>query len=293
MNTTTKPSALIGFPGDTPPVFDLSAAGFAANNKGFDLFVQGINPNSYIHSGTGSSSFRFFWATASNRMTFDNDVWSNSGYGASAGSNATMFFIDGAGGTAMQYVFLNNCSETNRQSGNAGNNFAGCSFYTVSDSLVQGCSIVQPTLVIDEAWQPKSDVSNSSWRGNTTIVASVQYAYSPLQAIVPSFNNFEVCYSIIMGGGSITFPIGTFPYGTMWCYRNSVQGTNGVVCGQPGSDGPYVFDSNAVQGGGLPVGASVQTDGLNLIESSGLLTSTGALTPAFSTSIGKVGAQIA
>jgi hypothetical protein len=295
LNTTRKPSALIGFPGDTPPVLTMTSAVFgAAQNSGIndaeDLFMQGLNPNGY---NTSQASYRFVWATQGQRLTFDQIQWTNSGYGASAGSNATGYFMDGAGGGAMKYIFINSCSESNRQSGNAGNNYGGCSFYTASDSMVQGCSLIQPALTVDEAWQPKSDVSNSTWRGNTTIVSSCQYCYSPLQAIVPSFNNFEICYNIFVGGGQIAVPVpGSFPYGTLWCYRNSVQGNNGLVCGDANANGPYVFDSNATQGGSLPSGSSVQTDGLNLTKANGLLDSNGNLTSTYASYLGTVGAQI-
>ena len=80
LNTSTKPSALMGFPGDTAPVITMTNAQFATGSGGADLFIQGLNPNGY---NSREVNARFIWITAagngSARMTFDSNAWSNSG----------------------------------------------------------------------------------------------------------------------------------------------------------------------------------------------------------------------
>lgn len=302
LDTSLKPAALIGFPGDSKPVFDLTVSTFATVT-GSDLFMQNLAPNGYNAS---QNSVRFVLigdaGTPTSRTTFDGNVWTNSGYGASAGSNATGYFFDTTSAVS-QYHFLNGCSETNRQSGNAGNNYGGCSFYSVQNVLVQGNSIIDPTLTIDEAWQPKSNVTNGCWRGNTTIVASCQYAYSPLQSVTDNpgvMQNVEICYNILVGGGGIAVPITPNTgqhYGALWCYRNTVQGgtsISGLECSGQGYGGPYTFENNAVQANSALPSSSGVTTSANLYKGSGLIdTSTGYLTSSYSSYLGTVGAQIA
>jgi hypothetical protein len=296
INTSTKPSAMMGFPGDTAPIFTMTAAQFATPlgaGTGADLFVQGLNPNGYNAS---EQNARFFWLTgagsASARQTFDNNRWSNSGYG-SGSSNATGYFFDGDTSNLTPYQFVNNCSESGRQSGFPGNSYGGCSFYGAINALVQGCSIIQPGLDMDGAWYFKSDVENGCQRGNTVNVGSgnCTHAFSMGQELFGDTFNTETCYNTLIGGGGIFLGFGTYPFGTLWCYRNSVIGNNAIKTNAT-SGGPYVFDSNAAQGGSLPSGSSIQTDGLNLVKASGLLDGNGNLTGSYVSYLGTVGAQI-
>jgi hypothetical protein len=299
LNTTTKPSAIIGFPGDTPPILTMTAAMFVTPlgaGLGADLFVQGINFDGY---NTAETNARLFWlsgaGSASSRQTFDSITWTNSGYGRSGIGNADAFFFDGDSSNLTSYQFLNNYSENSRQtSGFSGNNYGGCSFYGAQYALVQGCSIVQSGLELDGAFYFKVDVANSSIRGCTVNVGSgnVTHAFSMGQPININFQNCETCYNTLVGGGGIFLGFGAFNFGTLWAYRNSVVGNNGIKTNSTGG-GPYVFDSNAAQGGSLPSGSSIQTDGLNLVKSSGLLDGNGNLTGSYVSSVGAVGAQIA
>jgi hypothetical protein len=292
LNTSTKPSALMGFPGDTAPIFTMTNVQFATNAGGADLFIQGLNPKGAQPSPTNG---RFIWVTAagnaSARMTFDGNVWSNPTYG-NGGSNCTGYFMDGDSSNLVPYTFINNCSETNRQSGFPGNNYIGCSFYGAINCLVQGCSINQPGLNADGAWYFKSDVENGCLRGNFVLGSDVTHAFSMGQELNNDTFNTESCYNTLIGGGGIFLGFGTYPFGTLWCYRNSIIGSNGIKTNAT-SGGHYVFDSNAAQGGSLPSGGNIQTDGLNLVKASGLLDSTtGNLTAAYVSYVGTVGAQI-
>jgi hypothetical protein len=295
LNTATKPSALMAFPGDAAPVFTLTNAQLATNVGGADLFIQGLNPNG---AQAAPNNGRFIWVTGagnnSARMTFDSIAWSNPTYGTGA-SNATGYFMDGNSSNLMPYTFINNCSESNRQSGFPGNNYIGCSFYGALNPLVQGCSINQPGLQADGAWYFKSDVKNGCLRGNLVIASQYTHACDFGQEVNADTLNGETCYNTLIGGGGIFLGFGSFPFGTLWCYRNSVSGTRALASNGPSSGGPYVFDSNAAQGiTALPSGSSIQADGLNILQSSGLLdATTGNLTAAFAASLGEVGAQIA
>jgi hypothetical protein len=306
LNTTTKPSALMGFPGDTPPILTMTAAQFATPlgaGLGADLFMQGLNPNGACTSG--GMNGRFIWVagagTASYRQTFDSIAWSNPVYG-SGGSNATGYFFDGAASSSLTlYQFVNNCSESNRQSGNPGNNYGGCSFYSAQYALVQGCSIIQSGLNMDAAYYFKVNVIDSCIRGCTVNVGAgnVTHAFDMGQPLLSgngpantSMTNDETCYNTLVGGGGIFLGFGAFTFGSLWCYRNSVIGPNSFKTNATGG-GPLVYDSNAAQGGSFPSGSSMQTNGLNLVKASGLLDSTtGNLTAAYVSYLGTVGAQI-
>ena len=297
--TNSQPSALMGFPGDTAPIFTMTNCQLATNTQGADIFVQGLNPNGFAPSGTSNQS-RLFWLLGSGnqsaRQTFDTNVWSNSGYG-NGSNNDTGYFFDGNSTSLTPYQFVNNCSETNRQSGFPGNNYGGCSFYGAINALVQGCSIIQSGLNMDGAYYFKSDVKNGCLRGNTVNVGSGSYTHmcSLGQELNNDSFNTETCYNTAVGSAQgIFLGFGAYPFGLLWCYRNSVIGNHGIATNGTAGSGPYVFDSNAAQGGSLPSGSDVQTDGLNIVQASGLLdTTTGLLTPAFASSVGKIGAQIA
>jgi hypothetical protein len=230
-------------------------------------------------------------------MTFDSNLWSNSGYG-SGGSNATGYFLDGNSSNLVPYTFINNCSESNRQSGHPGNNYGGCSFYGAINCLVQGCVINQPGLVLDGAWYYKSDVENGCMRGNFVLASNCTHAFDFGQSPNRLTLNSETCFNILIspgGGGIFLAQTGGFDYGTLWCYRNNVIGSPGFASNQATSDGPYVFDSNVSQGGGIPTGASIKSDGLNVVAASGALSATtGQLTGTYRTNyLGVAGAEIA
>ena len=178
LNTSTKPSALMGFPGDTAPTINMTNAQFATNTGGADLFMQGLNPNGYNAS---QNNARLIWVTAagnsSARMTFDNN----------AGATADTVQEEGIIGLGISwmvtapscpYTFINNCSESNRESGFPGNNYGGCSFYGAINALVQACVINQPGLEMDGCYYFKSDVENGCSRGNFVSGSNVTHAFS-------------------------------------------------------------------------------------------------------------------
>src|SRR5208337_3494684 len=110
LNTSSNPSAYIGFPGDTSPVIDMTAGCFASTGSGADIFMQGLNPNGFDAS---SLNARFYWAwnpgASSSRQTFDNNLWNNCGNNGGSANNATGYFLDGNNTPFMQYQFINNC----------------------------------------------------------------------------------------------------------------------------------------------------------------------------------------
>jgi hypothetical protein len=94
--------------------------------------------------------------------------------------------------------------------------------------------------------------------------------------------------------------------GPEWMYRINllVPGTAhpGMTSGTPNANGPWVFDSNAVQvaspsGAQPPTGTSVQTDSLNIFDGTGtLLQTNGKLNTSYTgyaAAYGLVGAEIA
>ncbi len=295
-STVAKPSAMIGFPGDALPVIDMSTGGWGANINVNDLFFQDLAPNGYL---TTQSNYRLMLATGAGmaRMTADNVGWTNAGYGASAANNATGWFIDINNTNQAANIFLNGCYETNRQSGQPGNNYAGCSVYNAINMLVQGCYTIQSGLLCDAAWYFKSDVTNGEFRGCTVNVGATggfTHAFDCGQAPDVQMTDCQTSYCTTVGGGGIFLPFSSgYTFGAMWGFRNSVNSSRGMQCLDPNSGGPYVFDSNAVQSTtALPTGTSVQTDGLNLLEASGLLDANGLLTSAYAVDVGIVGAQI-
>ncbi len=297
-STAAKPAAMIGLPGDTLPVIDMTSCGWGANINVDDLFFKDLNPNGYL---TTQTNYRLMWyvGAGSQRLTADNVGWTNSGYGASADNNATGWFIDINNVNQAANIFLNGCYETNRQSGQPGNNYAGCSVYNAINMLVHGCYTIQDGLLCDGAWYLKSDSTNGCIRGCTVNVGATggyTHAFDFGQAPDSQMNNNESCYNRAIGNGGIFLPFnGGFTFGPMWGYRNSCSGTPGMGSNDPTSGGPYVYDSNAIQTSTTPMpptGSSIQSDGLNLVETSGLLDSNGNLTIAYASYVGTVGAQI-
>src|SRR5208337_3556802 len=243
-----------------------------------------------------------YWAwnpgASSSRQTFDNNLWNNCGNNGGSANNATGYFLDGNNTPFMQYQFINNCAETNRNSGN-GNNYAICSFYGTDSSLVQGCSLFQSGLNVDAFVYLKVGATNTSLRGNTVNAGAGSVSHSVSSGQAGAGGNLatcESCYNTIVtpGGGGIYETFGGAPFpsqGAMWVYRNSIIGDHGITSTET-SGGPYVFENNASQSPNSLTGSNI-TSTANLIFTSGLLDSNGNLTATYSSSVGTVGAQIA
>ena len=288
----------MGFPGDTPPVISMTTGCLASNNSGTDIFMQGLNPNGY-DTTTNQVSFYWNWQFGVNgsRQTFDSITWTNSGRGATGDNNAVAFYFDGNDDpNYTHYTFLNNYSEPSRsQSGQSGNNYLVCSFYGAQYALVQGCSFVNPGYRADGAFYLKVNNVNCCVRGNTLNVGSGFYTHAcdMGQPLSGTMTNNETCYNTVVGtGNGIALGLSNIGgYGTLWCYRNSVIGDEGIYTVATGG-GPLVFQNNAAQGGSTPSASFVTTSG-NIIAASGLLDSNGKLTSNYATYLGTVGAQIA
>ena len=311
LDTTRKPSALIGFPGDpAQPVVSMASSMFGSYGSGAsdngvpDLFISNINFNGY---NTSQPSFRLFWLASpgayGSRITFEGNVWTNAGYGSSAASNTPGYFFDGNTPNLMLYGFIKNCQETRVTGGFAGNNIVGCDVYGVQYMLVEGNTSNTPNLTVNGCWIYKSDVSNSCMRGNFAAFAACAYPYSFLQDPLSGTHNNEVCYNKYIGltpagNNGIFFPVNDPGVGmaagnmtNLWAYRNSVIGMLGS--NDPNAGGPYVFQNNVVQGTyALPSGTAVQTSG-NVTAASGALDTTYCnLTGTYTSYLGTVGAQI-
>ena len=306
MNTTTVASAYMGFPGDAAPTIDMTTGCFASDGNGSDLFWQGLSPNGYQ---TSSTNAKLYWAwndgSSTNRQTFDAITWTNSGYGSTGTDVATSYYFDGDTSTYSQYQFVNNCSETNRQSGRSGNNYAGFTSYGVDSLLAHGYSIIQSGLQLDSFQYLKVGATNSCIRGNyINTTSSSGFTHHPFStgqggSGMP-LQTCESCYNTIVSnnGGIYETESGAgFPSsGALWVYRNSVNAPASIGFGNGGLDstctagGPYVFESNACQGANNLTGTNVTNSG-NSFASSGLLDGNGRLVS--SSSLGILGAQIA
>jgi hypothetical protein len=304
VNTSIKPSALMGFPGDTPPIFSMTNCFFSDNGSpSTDLFVQGLNPNDYTHS---IYNMRWFWLNTggTKRVTFEGNNWTNSGYGSSAPSNTPMFFMDFTQGQA-KYIFVKNNSEERVTSGHEGNNIVGFDSYYVDRALVEGNTSISPTITVDGCWVFKSDITNSCMRGNFASFYDCAYGLgSTLQDPLAGTFNIETCYNRSLlgiqaanGSSGPFFPINSpgtvsHPMTNQWCYRNSVTGNIGS---NSPNEGSISIQSNAVQYQYAPaiVSGSAVTSSGNVTATSGLLDSNGNLTSAYSSYRGTVGAEIA
>jgi hypothetical protein len=304
LNTNSQPSALMGFPGDTAPILDISSSSIATptGGSGTDLFMQRLNPNGYDATATNA---KFYWeqqpGVAGYRQTFDLITWTNSGVGTQGTDmGGVAFYFDGYDQSSnlnnyTWYQFINNYTESGRsQPGRQGNNYVGCSCYSTQYTLVQGMVFLQSGYTMDQFGYFKVNVVNSCFRGCTVNVGSGSYIWAVSYGgqISGFMYNNESCYTTAVGAGNgIDMGIDPDNYGALWCYRNSVVGSRGISTGAAGG-GPIVFDNNAAQGGTLPTGSFVVTSG-NIIAASGLLDSNGKLTSTYASYLGTVGAQIA
>lgn len=250
LNTGAKPSAIIGYPGDTLPKFDMSAASFGIDtgNHGADLFIQDIDPDGYQASSLNS---RLMWAFAgaSHRQVYDGIQQTNAGYGSSGGSNAGGIFLD----APFQYVTINNCTQSWSQTAAASNNYGMFSQYHATDVAVHGCSINQPNLSLAGAFYLKSDSVNNSVRGNVCIVQGSAHAFSIGQDQTSVTQNNESCYNIGVNVNSIKAPAApNYTMGDFWGFRNNIIGSNGFYSWQPNYNlmGPYPLTATPTTGTG-------------------------------------------
>jgi hypothetical protein len=303
--TLQKPVGIFGYPGETMTL-DGTTAMLALS--GGDVVVQDVAFNGYISSSppAGFSSVANYQLITHNggRQTLDGVTWTNGGYGTTGTNVPAMALSNGAGQGAWKNLFHTGLADLSHESGNPGNNYSGSCLYSNTNSLIQFSEAVSPTATSDGAWYFKGADESCCVRGNLVNFSGCVHACDFGQAggggSGDSQSN-ESCYNTCINVNFMEAPqvSGTGPE---WMYRNNllVPGTGhpGMTSGTPNANGPWVFDSNAVQvaspsGAQPPTGTSVQTDGLNLFVSSGLLNSDGTLAVAYSTSVGLVGAQIA
>jgi hypothetical protein len=305
MNTTTKPIALVGLPGNTATINIASTDGCAVFHNGNDLVWQNLNPDG---NNTTWDNFRCMWIAGGSgvdRMMFDQINWTNSGYGKSFGDNATMFHSVDGHGTLKNYLFINACRESGRQSASSTNNYAGCSLYSIQFSLVQGCVFDSLSTSIDGAWYLKSDPVDTEIRqcfaryAGAGSSGSPAHAFSMGQAADNQQTRVLCRYNTLVSTGwAMITPQQTNDgtVGAAWIERNTLTSTDAEFTVQtPNSNGPWVFANNVLQtsvGSPVPTGTAVQASN-NQIASSGILDANGNLTGTTGNSyFGIYGAQI-
>ena len=237
INTSTKPMSLIRWPGATAK---FSVAGghlsCAESATSADWFLQGVNPDGYV--STAANALWFFIAGnggGSYRIVFDQCSWTNSGWGSVGNNNATGIWASDTGGPLRKYVLINEGSESNRESGGGGNNYAGFSLYTCQYALAQGFNFNDPTFSGDCACYFKSDCSNSEIRGCFVVVSGIQHAFSMGQVPHNETNYFDSTYNLSIGATALWLPQtgnNGYIFGKLRAGRNSLIASGGLYCSE-------------------------------------------------------------
>jgi hypothetical protein len=377
----TKPIALIGIPGQTPPKFSVAGAGGAGlttDTKTGDWFMSGLNPDGY---NTFAENFQLssVGGSGDNRITFDKITWSNSGWGnvtqitaTSSGTTLTVLSVQsgapivpgmtiglavnttiptiaglgtGTGGPgtytlsaafatdhttpttfylffgrgncvafeavafngSRKYIYVNDCTETNRQPGNPGNNGAGVDWFSCQYSLVQGWHFNQSDWVGDGGSFLKIDNPNCEIRGCVMLCSFVIQAFSFAYYSAADGSNFSLSdskHNILVttslgGGGYVGVPINATPgYGTLRLGRCNLSSatTSGGVRSAPNTGGPYYVTNNAVQTPNTTTPPPGTVAAGNVVQASGLLLPDGSLDPSnpnYLLNNGVIGARVA
>lgn len=307
-----KPCAILGYPGETVTL-DATTAMIALTGQ--DCLIQDVAANGGIASSppAGFSAVADYQLITNNgsRQTLDNIAWSNGLYGTSGTNVPAMALTSGAGQAAWLNIFHTGLADLNHESGHPGNNYSGSILYSVTNGLIQYSEAISSSATSDGAWYFKGADEDCCVRGNLAYFSGNVHACDFGQASGGGSGDSqsnESCYNTVINANYMQFPQ-VSGSGPEWSYRNNLispSGAPGMTTATPNSNGPWVFDSNAVQvpspsDAQPPTGTSVQTDGLNifitngtsLLNTSGALGVIGTLVSAYAASRGLVGAEIA
>lgn len=227
---TVSISQLLASAGSPEALTDGSSSLAITNLDSADLYVEGITFDGYT---AGAGDYHLFFllgspggAATNARMKFDNNKWTNSGWGAVGKDNAAMFTSNGIP-TPKQYLSIDYNEEDGRQSGSPGNNFGLYDLYAYQYVHAQGNFENSPSSNFDEVAMFKSDIQYSENRENYADINGASYAVSYLQNQDNFTEDDESDYNLLLNVGQIALPItNKFSWGNLWAYRNTILTNN-------------------------------------------------------------------
>ena len=286
LNGATKPSAIIGYPGETATL-DATTAMLAFT--GADSLIQDLSASGYIST---VANYKLITHVA-NRQTVDSVAWSGGGYGSTGTSVPGMMgSADLGAGSDIYDIAHVGCSDNDHESGFPGNNYSGCVMYSVNGYACYYCEAVSPSATSDGAWYMKSSIQNGSMGACLAKFSSCTHAFDfGQQPSGETMANSESRFNTGLGVAALDAPSvsGTGP---LWVYRNSLNSGSGHGLFTAVSSAAY-WDANAVQSTVSQPDGGGTTGIANLTATSGLFNSDGTLTSAYSGDVGLKGAQIA
>lgn len=203
-----------------------------------------------------------------------------------------------------KYIYVNDCTETNRQSGVPGNNGAGVDWFSCQYSLVQGWYYNDPTWHGDTATFLKIGNPNSEIRGGYILAGNVlrAFEFGYYSSGDGNFSLADIKHCVAVGLNYVGVPDNITPgYGLLRLGRCSLlsSSTNlaGIVRSANVGNGPYQITNLAVQGPitTMPSTPYVVESG-NVVVTAGLLLADGSLDPSnpnYVTYKGTLGALVA
>lgn len=267
-NSSRKPNALIGIPGQTVTL-DATAGDVSGYQSliqvyhAADWYAENLTPNGYNNNDIN----RLIFLGAPLRVTFDQIHWTNSGWGGPGAippsSNMSMF-VSQASQNPYQDLAITYSSETNRQTGAGGNNYGFMDLYSYNNVLVQGNIENSPSANLSALFLAKSDPTNVEIRENYADVGGSNDGFAFGQAQNSGIHDDDSDYNLGINIGSIQIADGSvFTYGNMAVYRNTlVAGAGaGIITTQTtynlqGPGGPGVINAVSTTGGSLSPGTS-------------------------------------
>lgn len=276
--TARKPGALIGLAGQT-----ITYDGTENNTAGYSHFIQvgghaadwymeNIGENGYNESLTNAVIQQILLGTSA-RQTYDQDTWTNSGYGTGASGNMSWFVSSGQQ-TPRQYLFITDSTESNRESGLPGNNMGFLDLYAYQYALIQRDTENSPGNQLNAAFYLKIDELYSTLREDY-VNADAVFAFAGFGAQNAGNGKNDNDYNLIITpqvqvGGSPNFTWQGFAF-----YRNTVVAGsgNGLTNAQtsynlegPGDDG--LIGVTGTTGGSL-IPTDTYTWGMTCLGNSG------------------------
>ncbi len=222
-----------------------------------DWYTENITANDY---NTGAVDQLIVLGGAnSNRLTFDQFCWANSGYGTGTSGNMSMLYSGGIQ-NPRNYLFVTDSCETGRESNAVGNNYGFADIYSFSHALIQRSVENSPSTNLDAVFYFKSDVENSEMRENLANVANAPHAFDYGQNQWSGSGNDESAYNIGININQFQFNFAGTPYTwlNMAAYRNTIISTSGqglkVGQSQTNLGGPWITGISSASGGSLVSG---------------------------------------
>lgn len=248
MGAAVSPMAVMAYPGQSP-VWSMTAGAVAGVGSVADAFLQNITFNS---GQSSAANYRTIWlGGVYSRQTYHGLKSTNPVNGTASDDNPTFIYVE-SNPTLRQYMYIVDCTESNRPAGAAHNEASLFITFTTADSLFERNTILNSSAGQGGLYL-KSSATRCSVRGNYLVSVVSANGYASGQGDQIDYSQIatqnEWCYNTVDGGIYTALGINraytTTAPTNVWMYRNTLIG--GITLrNATASNGPYAIENNVL-----------------------------------------------